>query len=54
MGDLANGWSSPKPDIAVDSPQTRGIVVPDGDLLDSTRVRVAAVASAGMYDYALP
>ena len=38
----------------LDSPQTRGIFVLDGGLLDSTLVRVAAVASAGMYDYALP
>ena len=38
----------------LDSPQTRGIFVLDGGLLDSTLVRAAAVASAGMYDYALP
>ena len=38
----------------LESPQTRGIFVLDGGLLDSTLVRVAAVASAGMYDYALP
>jgi hypothetical protein len=38
----------------LDRPQTRGIFVLDGGLLDSTLVRVADVASAGMYDYALP
>jgi hypothetical protein len=38
----------------LDTPQTSVIFVLDGGLLDSTLVRVAAVASAGKYDYALP
>jgi hypothetical protein len=38
----------------LDGPQSRDIFVLDGGLLDSTLVRVGTVASAEMYDYALP